>query len=73
VGVNFTKYVKGLTIFSLITLIINVLNIVHGAISSGKNSFGSHNSFADLVPIGLIIAGAVLWLVTGAFKASKSL
>lgn len=71
-GINYTRYVKGLTIFSLITLGINILNIVHGAVSPDKNSFGSHNTFADLVPILLIIGGAVLWLLTVTFKKSKS-
>jgi hypothetical protein len=67
-GINYNRYAKGLTIFSVITLIINILNIVHGTFSSGKNSFGSHNTFADLVPIILIIGGSVLWLLTTIFK-----
>ena len=29
-----------------------------------SGSFGSHNSFADLVPISLIIFGDILWLPT---------
>jgi hypothetical protein len=72
-GINYTKHIKGLTVFSLITLSINILNIVHGIFSSDKNSFGSHNTYGDLVPILLIIAGSVLWLSTVAFKKRKSL
>jgi hypothetical protein len=72
-GMNYTRYIKGLTVFSFITLIINISNIVHGLVSSDKNSFGSHNTFADLVPIILIIGGSVLWLLTVTFKKSKNL
>src|SRR5476651_787576 len=36
--------VKGLTIFSIASFIINVANIIHGAFNSQPNSFGSHNS-----------------------------
>jgi hypothetical protein len=71
-GMNYTRYAKGLTIFSLITLVINILNIIHGFFSSGKNSFGSHNTFADLVPVLLIIGGSVLWLLTLTFKKNKN-
>jgi hypothetical protein len=53
---------RGLTIFAALTLLINAANIIRGATNSG--SFGSHNSFADLVPIGLIIFGDALWLLT---------
>jgi hypothetical protein len=56
--------VKGLSIFSALSLLINILNIVHGAYNSDIHSFGSHNSFADLVPIVLIIIGTGLWLST---------
>lgn len=52
----------GLTIFAALTLLINAANIIRGATNS--SSFGSHNSFADLVPIGLIIFGDALWLLT---------
>jgi hypothetical protein len=56
--------ITGLTIFSSLSLLINVLNIVHGAYNSDKASYGSHNTFADLVPISIIIIGTVLWLIT---------
>src|SRR5450432_2749224 len=41
----------GLGIFSAISFIINVLNIVYGAMNHDPHAFGSHNTFADLVPI----------------------
>jgi hypothetical protein len=52
--------IRGFNIFFSLSLVINVLNILHGVYSAG-NSFGSHNSFADLVPIGLIILSAFVW------------
>jgi len=55
---------KGLTIFSALMFVVNIANIIHGAYSKDKNSPGSHNSFADLVPITLILAGTGLWLLT---------
>ena len=72
-GINYTRYTRGLTIFSIITLVINILNIVHGAVSKDKNSFGSHNTFADLVPILIIIGGSGLWLLTVTINKNKSL
>jgi hypothetical protein len=56
--------VKGLSIFSVLSLIINILNIVHGAFNSDPHSFGSHNTFADLVPIAILLTGTSLWVVT---------
>jgi hypothetical protein len=70
-GINYSRYTRGLTIFSIISLVINILNIVHGAVSTDKNSFGSHNTFADLVPILIIIGGSALWLLTVILKKSK--
>ena len=55
---------NGLTIFSALSLLINILNVIHGAFSHDVHSFGSHNSLADLVPIAIIILGTVLWLIT---------
>lgn len=60
--------VKGLSIFSALMFVVNVANIIHGAYTTDKNSPGSHNSFADLVPIALILAGTGLWLITIAMK-----
>jgi hypothetical protein len=54
----------GLTIFVTLSLLINIANIIHGSLYANKVSFGSHNSFADLVPIVFIITGATLWLFT---------
>jgi hypothetical protein len=56
--------IRGLSIFSVLFFVINVLNIVHGFFNTNPNSFGSHNTFADLVPIVIIILGSGLWIVT---------
>jgi hypothetical protein len=56
--------VKGMSIFSAIMFVLNIGNIIHGAYTKDKSSPGSHNSFADLVPIALILIGTGLWLVT---------
>ncbi len=56
--------VTGLSIFAVLSFLINVLNIVHGFFNSDPRSFGSHNTLADLVPICIIITGTVLWIVT---------
>jgi hypothetical protein len=55
---------NGLTIFSALSLLINILNIIHGAYNRDVHSFVSHNSLADLTPIAIIILGTVLWLIT---------
>ena len=54
--------VRALSIFAGLTLVINIANIVQGAM--GGNAYGSHNSFGDLLPIGMILAGDVIWLLT---------
>jgi hypothetical protein len=54
---------NGLTIFAALSLFANIVNVIHGSLSANKFSFGSHNSFADLVPIVLIISGTSLWLI----------
>ena len=56
--------IKGLSIFSVLSLLINILNIVHGTYNNDVHSFGSHNSLADLIPIIIIILGTILWLIT---------
>jgi hypothetical protein len=56
--------IRGLTIFSMLSFLVNVVNIIHGAMNEKSNSFGSHNSVADLIPIGIILAGTGLWLIT---------
>jgi hypothetical protein len=64
--------IRGLSIFTALSLLANIANIIHGAFYSTKVSYGSHNSFADLVPIGLIIMGTTLWLITLFQKAKLS-
>jgi hypothetical protein len=56
--------IRGLTIFSILSLLINIGNIIHGALNKSPESFGSHNTPADLVPIGIILTGTSLWLST---------
>jgi hypothetical protein len=64
--------VTGLSIFSVLFFLINVLNIAHGFVNTDPNAFGSHNTFADLVPIVIILIGAGLWIITiFPFKKSK--
>jgi hypothetical protein len=55
--------ITGLNIFSAFSLVINILNIVHGAFNKNAQSFGSHNTFADLVPIVILLIGSGLWVV----------
>jgi hypothetical protein len=56
--------VTALSIFSVLSLLINIGNIIHGALNTDPHAFGSHNTLADLVPIAIIIAGSVLWIIT---------
>jgi hypothetical protein len=56
--------VKGLSVFSVISFLLNILNMVHGAINKDMHSFGSHNTFADLVPIVILLIGSGLWIIT---------
>jgi NADH:ubiquinone oxidoreductase subunit 6 (subunit J) len=56
--------VTGLSIFSILSLLINILDILHGVYNPSKNSFYSHNTFADLVPLALLIIGNALWIIT---------
>ena len=56
--------IKGLGIFSSLSLVINILNVIHGAINRNTRSFGSHNTFSDLVPIAFLIVGSALWIFT---------
>ncbi|MEO8860596.1 MAG: hypothetical protein ABI358_04190 [Ginsengibacter sp.] len=61
--------VIALSLFSTLSLVVNILNIIHGAYTTDPNSFGSHNTFADFVPIGFIILGTLLWISTMFRKA----
>jgi len=56
------RNIVGLNIFAVLTLVVNIVNIVRGAVQNGP--YGSHNTIADLVPIILIMAGDLLWLAT---------
>ena len=56
--------VTALSIFSILSLVVNILNIIHGTYTADPNSYGSHNTLADLVPIGFITVGTVLWIST---------
>ncbi len=62
---------RGLTIFAAISLVINVANIIKGA-SGAESSFGSHNTLADLVPIGILIVSEILWLTLTIYAAPKT-
>lgn len=53
-----------LGVFAGLSLLINIANVVHGALTHDPHAFGSHNTFADLVPITLLIAGSGLWVST---------
>jgi hypothetical protein len=54
------RNVMGLTIYTILTLLINIANIIRGILQ--ESNYGSKNTFADLVPILLIITGDILWL-----------
>jgi hypothetical protein len=56
--------VTGLSIFSVLLLLLNILNIMYWGHNFSANSFGSHNNFADLVPIVLLMSGNGLWVTT---------
>ena len=59
-------FVTALNIFAALTLVVNVANVIRGA--ANGSPFGSHNSFADLVPIGFIVIGDVIWLTASAVR-----
>ena len=56
------RAVTGLTIYAILTLIINIANIVHGIKHTDR--YGFHGTLADTIPIVLIIAGDLTWLLT---------
>jgi hypothetical protein len=60
---------RGITIFAILTLLINIANIIQGFTNAGSNTFGSHNTSGDLVPICIILTGDILWL--GSFLGKK--
>jgi hypothetical protein len=53
-----------LTVFAALSLLINIANIIRGAMLSPGQAYGSHNSMPDLVPITLLIVGDLLWLLS---------
>ncbi len=53
------------------TLLINIANIIRGFTNTGANTFGSHNTPDDLVPICMILIGDILWL--GSFFGGKKI
>lgn len=59
-----------LTIFAALSLAINIGNIVRGYYSSDTHGYGSHNTLPDLVPIGILVVGDLLWL-GGSFGAGR--
>jgi predicted acyltransferase len=56
--------ITSLNILSFAFFVINIANIIHGFFNTNPNSFGSHNTFADLVPIVIILVGSALWILT---------
>jgi len=56
--------IKALSVYTLLSLIINIANVIHGAVNNNPGSFGSHNTLPDLVPVTIIMAGDILWLAT---------
>jgi hypothetical protein len=68
--VRLRRNVIALNIFAALTFAINIANIVHGMFVQGP--FGSHNTFGDLVPIGMILAGDIGWLLTATYRSAFS-
>jgi hypothetical protein len=56
-----SRNIIGLNIYTVLTLLINIANIVRGIVQDSR--YGSHNTFADLIPIVLIMTGDILWLM----------
>jgi hypothetical protein len=57
------RWMIALTVYTALTLLINVANVIQGAVSHGTNAYGSHNTVADLIPIGMIVGGDIVWLL----------
>ena len=51
-----------LSIFAALSLLINIGNLIRGALMTDTHGYGSHNALPDLVPISLLIVGDLLWL-----------
>lgn len=67
-GIQFERFPNFITVFAILTLVLNILNIIHGAMAVDRHSYGSHNTLADLIPILLIITGSIFWLLTTSTK-----
>ena len=64
------RNIIALTVYAVLTLLINAANIVRGSLQGGP--YGSHNTFTDLVPIIMIMTGDILWLLTLIRKREKA-
>ncbi|MGI8950173.1 MAG: hypothetical protein ACR2FN_01175 [Chitinophagaceae bacterium] len=62
------RAIIGLNIFTTLSFLMNIGNIIQGTMKNNTDSFGSHNTFADLVPISILIAGNLIWLITALLK-----
>jgi hypothetical protein len=54
----------GLNIFTALTLVVNIANVIRGFSNTAHDPFGSHNTMADLVPIFIIIVADITWLIS---------
>jgi hypothetical protein len=52
------------SIFSVLLLLINIMNSIHRGHISTANFLGLHNSFANLVPVAFLITGNILWVIS---------
>ncbi|HUX84234.1 MAG TPA: hypothetical protein VMV20_03310 [Chitinophagaceae bacterium] len=64
--------VIALTVFTVLSLILNIANVIQGVNNHSPDAFGSHNTPADLFPIVLIMIGNVLWISTLFSRAAPS-
>jgi hypothetical protein len=52
------------SIFSVLLLLINIMNSIHRGHISTANFLGLHNTFANLVPVAFSITGNILWVTS---------
>ncbi len=62
--------VIALMVFTILSLLLNIGNVIQGAHNNSSDAFGSHNTPADLFPIMLIMTGNLLWIAT-LFSSTK--
>lgn len=55
-------YFLALSIFTAITGVLNIINLLHGF--NNATSFGSHNTLSDIIPLAFLLLGSILWLIT---------